>query len=242
MITDRKKRKLRGVIERVRRQLGLHDYRLTIRFLTAGDDPELKDLYALVHVDDIRKTIYVKFNETNVRSMSEGWLRRLALHELLHSFFWELDSLLENIMYKSDFSEYRKQAFRNRFTEIEHRKIFRLVRVLAPYSHRLASEPLKPLPKPKRRRKTRRKVKRKRASKRSTSRTSRTGRKPRSRKARAGTRKRPRSTARKRRSGTRSRSPRKRPSKTRTGSRTSRTRKRSTARRKTGKGRSGRRS
>jgi hypothetical protein len=138
MITDRKKRKLRGIIETVRRQLDLEDYRLTVRFTTATADPELRHNYAVVSVDDDRKTIYVKFNETNIRGMSPGWLRRLALHELLHSFFWELDSLLEEIMDKGGFSEYRKQAFRNKFVDIEHKKIHRLIRVLSPHSHKLA--------------------------------------------------------------------------------------------------------
>lgn len=141
MISDRKKRKLRGIIESVRRQLGLEDYHLTAKFNTATADRELKDNYALVSVDDERKTIYVKFNETNIRSMSPGWLRRLALHELLHSFFWELDSLFEEVLAKGDFSEYKKRVYRNRFMEIEHRKIYRLIRVLAPSSRPLKERP-----------------------------------------------------------------------------------------------------
>ncbi|GEM_PF-4821663 len=137
MISAKKKRKLRGTIESVRRQLGLEDYRLIARFNIASADKDLKDNYAVVSVNDDRKTIYLKLNETNCRSMSPGWLRRLALHELLHSFFWELDSLFEEVLEKGEFSEYRKRVYRNKFMEIEHRKIYRLIRMLSPGSHKM---------------------------------------------------------------------------------------------------------
>jgi hypothetical protein len=141
MISEKKKRKLRRTIESVRRQLGLEDYRLTARFNIASVDKDLKNNYAVVHVDDDRKTIYLKLNETICRSMSPGWLRRLALHELLHSFFWELDNLFEEVLAKGEFTEFRKEVYRNRFMEIEHKKIYRLVRVLAPSSHKMAQPP-----------------------------------------------------------------------------------------------------
>ena len=130
MIRDKKKREIRKIIRYYKNLLALSDYRLLSRFKTQGEDDDINDCYAVVQIDNDRKNIYLKLNRARLARMRMGNIKRLCLHELLHSFFWELSELFDDVIGNDSFSERKRGALKRRFEDIEHRKISHLVRVL----------------------------------------------------------------------------------------------------------------
>lgn len=131
MLRDKKKKSTKKVIKHYQRMLKLDDYRITSRFKTVGEDRDLKNQYAVVEIDNKNKTIYVKLNSIEWARMKGREMKRFILHELLHSFFWELSNLFDEVVINTRISLRKQGGYIRKFEEIEHRKINHLVRILS---------------------------------------------------------------------------------------------------------------
>ena len=127
---ERKKKLVRKVVQDFKRMLKLGDYRTTTRFKTARDDKEIKSAYAVVEIDNANKIIYIKFSAFDFNRMKMREIKRFVLHELLHSYFGELNSLFEEVLLKGKFSEAKRRSYVNKFDTIEHRKINQLIKIM----------------------------------------------------------------------------------------------------------------
>lgn len=130
MIREKKKKEIRKIIRHYKNLLALSDYRLISRFKTQREDEDMNHCYAVIQIDNERKNIYLKLNKADFARMRTGNIKRLCLHELLHSFFWELSELFDEVIGTHSFSQRKREALKRRFEEIEHRKINHLARVL----------------------------------------------------------------------------------------------------------------
>ncbi len=139
-MTNKKKRKIRKLIQTYRKLLGLNNYRLLSRFVTAREDKEMKDAYAVVSINGREKRIYIKLNSFEFNRMKMQAIRKLILHELLHTFFSELNDLFEELLRMSPLQEKKKERLKKRSDEVEHQKISLLIRDilrLQRYRHKL---------------------------------------------------------------------------------------------------------
>jgi len=127
---ERKKKQIKNIIRDYKRLLNLGDYRITSRFKTTREDNDLRGCYALVHVDNPNRRIYLRFNTWDSIKMKGSELKKLVLHELLHSFFWELSELFNNTIDGSDISPRQKELLKERFDNTENRKIDQLINVI----------------------------------------------------------------------------------------------------------------
>ena len=130
MIREKKKREIRKIIKYYKNLLALSDYRLLSRFKSQREDEDMNDCYAVIQIDNERKNIYLKLNKVDFARMRMGNIKRLCLHELLHSFFWELSELFDEVIGNDSFNQRKREALKRKFEDIEHRKIKHLVRVL----------------------------------------------------------------------------------------------------------------
>jgi len=53
-----------------------------------------------------------------------------VMHELLHSYFGELNELLVEVLDRGNFTEAKKRSFISKFDRIEHQKISHLIKVM----------------------------------------------------------------------------------------------------------------
>jgi len=130
MIEHRKKREIKDMIRDYKRLLNLGEYRITSRFKTTREDNDLRGCYALVLVDNQNKNIYLRFNTWDSIKMCRRDLRKLVLHELLHSFFWELSDLFNATTDKCDIAPRRKELLKQKYDNMENRKINQLINVV----------------------------------------------------------------------------------------------------------------
>jgi len=127
---ERKKKQIKNMIRDYKRLLNLGEYRITSRFKTTREDNDLRGCYALVQVDNPNKNIYLRFNTWDSIKMNRSELRKLVLHELLHSFFWELSDLFSGTIDKCDITHRQKELLKEKYDNIENRKINQLINVM----------------------------------------------------------------------------------------------------------------
>jgi len=130
MIGERKRKEIKNMIRDYKRLLNLGEYRITSRFKTTREDNDLRGCYALVLVDNQNKNIYLRFNTWDSIKMCRRDLRKLVLHELLHSFFWELSDLFYSTMDRLGIAPGKIKILGERFDNIENRKIDQLINVI----------------------------------------------------------------------------------------------------------------
>ena len=130
MIRERKRKEIKNMIRDYKKLLNLGEYRITSRFKTTREDNDLRGCYALVHVDNPNKNIYLRFNTWDSIKMGLRELRKLVLHELLHSFFWQLSDLFGDTIDKCDITPRRKELLKDRYDNIENRKIGQLIKIM----------------------------------------------------------------------------------------------------------------
>jgi len=131
MIGERKKNEIKNMIRDYKRLLNLGEYRITSRFKTTREDNDLRGCYALVRVDNQNKNIYLRFNTWDSIKMCRRDLRKLVLHELLHSFFWELNDLFGGTVDRWKISHRQKELLKQKYDNMENRKINQLISVVA---------------------------------------------------------------------------------------------------------------
>ena len=127
---ERKKKEIKNMIRDYKRLLNLGEYRITSRFKTTHEDNDLRGCYALVHIDNPNKNIYLRFNIWDSIKMKRRELRRLVLHELLHSFFWELSDLFSATIDKCEITSRQKELLKEKYDNMENRKINQMINVL----------------------------------------------------------------------------------------------------------------
>jgi len=127
---EKRKREIRDMIRDYKKLLDLHEYRTTSRFKNTYEDNDLRGCYALVHVDNPNKNIYLRFSTWDSIKMGRKKLKKLVLHELLHTFFWELGDLFSNTIDKYDITDRQKEQLKERYDNIENRKIDQLTKVV----------------------------------------------------------------------------------------------------------------
>jgi hypothetical protein len=127
---ERKKKQIKNMIRDYKRLLNLGEYRITSRFKTTREDNDLRGCYALVHVDNPNKSIYLRFNTWDSIKMNRSELNKLVLHELLHSFFWKLSDLFSATIDKRDITHRQKELLKEKYDNIENRKIDQLINVI----------------------------------------------------------------------------------------------------------------
>jgi len=130
MIRERKRKEIKKMIRDYKKLLNLGEYRITSRFKTTREDNDLRGCYALVQVDNPNKNIYLRFNTWDSIKMGRRELRKLVLHELLHSFFWQLSDLFGDTIDKGDITPRRKELLKDRYDNIENRKIGQLIKII----------------------------------------------------------------------------------------------------------------
>ena len=130
MIGERKKKEIKKMIKDYKRLLNLGEYTITSRFKTTREDNDLRGCYALVQVDNPNKNIYLRFNTWDSIKMGRRELRKLVLHELLHSFFWELSDLFGDIIDKCDITSRQKELLGDKYDNTENRKIGQLIKII----------------------------------------------------------------------------------------------------------------
>jgi len=130
MIGERKRNEIKNMIRDYKRLLNLGEYRITSRFKTTREDNDLRGCYALVRVDNQNKNIYLRFNTWDSIKMCRRDLRKLVLHELLHSFFWELSDLFGGTIDRWKISHRQKELLKQKYDNMENRKINQLISVV----------------------------------------------------------------------------------------------------------------
>jgi len=130
MIRERKRKEIKNMIRDYKKLLNLGEYRITSRFKTTREDNDLRGCYALVQVDNPNRNIYLRFNIWDSIKMGRRELRKLVLHELLHSFFWELSDLFGDTTEKCDITPRRQELLKDRYDNIENRKIGQLIKII----------------------------------------------------------------------------------------------------------------
>lgn len=130
MIRERKRKEIKNMIRDYKKLLNLGEYRITSRFKTTREDNDLRGCYALVQVDNPNKNIYLRFNTWDSVKMGRRELRKLVLHELLHSFFWQLSDLFGDTIDKGDITPRQKELLNDRYDNIENRKIGQLIKII----------------------------------------------------------------------------------------------------------------
>jgi len=130
MIRERKRKEIKNMIRDYKKLLNLGEYRITSRFKTTREDNDLRGCYALVQVDNPNKNIYLRFNTWDSIKMGRRELRKLVLHELLHSFFWQLSDLFGDTIDKGDITPRQKELLNDRYDNIENRKIGQLIKII----------------------------------------------------------------------------------------------------------------
>jgi len=130
MIGERKKKEIKNMIRDYKRLLNLGEYTITSRFKTTREDNDLRGCYALVHMDNPNKNIYLRFNTWDSIKMGRRELRRLVLHELLHSFFWGLSELFGATIDRCEITSRQKELLREKYDNMENRKINQLINVM----------------------------------------------------------------------------------------------------------------
>jgi len=130
MIGERKKKEIKNMIRDYKRLLNLGEYTITSRFKTTREDNDLRGCYALVYVDNPNKNIYLRFSIWDSIKMNQRELRKLVLHELLHSFFWELSDLFSDTIDKYKITPRRKELLKNKYDNMENRKIGQLIKII----------------------------------------------------------------------------------------------------------------
>jgi len=130
MKEEKKKREIKNMIKDYKRLLNLGEYRITSRFKTTREDNDLKGCYALVYVDNPNKNIYLRFSTWDSIKMNRRELRKLVLHELLHSFFWELSDLFSATIDKCKITHRQKELLKDKYDNIENRKIGQLIKII----------------------------------------------------------------------------------------------------------------
>jgi len=133
---EKKKKEIKNIIRDYKRLLNLHEYRITSRFKTTREDNDLRGCYALVYVDNPNRNIYLRFNTWDSIKMNGKRLRKLVLHELLHSFFWELSDLFSATMDRFEITPRQKELLREKYDNIENRKINQLINVMLSWKDR----------------------------------------------------------------------------------------------------------
>jgi hypothetical protein len=127
---ERKKKQIKNMIRDYKSLLNLGEYRITSRFKTTREDNDLRGCYALVHVDNPNKSIYLRFNTWDSIKMNRSELKKLVLHELLHSFFWKLSDLFNDTTDKSYISLRQKELLKEKYDNMENRKIDQLINII----------------------------------------------------------------------------------------------------------------
>jgi len=127
---EKRKREIRDMIRDYKKLLDLREYRTTSRFKTTHEDNDLRGCYALVDVDNPNKKIYLRFNRWDSMKMGKKELRKVVLHELLHSFFWELSDLFNYSIDKGKITDRQKELLKEKYENIENRKIDQLTKVV----------------------------------------------------------------------------------------------------------------
>jgi len=130
MEEDKKKREIKNMIRDYKRLLNLGEYRITSRFKTTREDDDLRGCYALVYVDNPNKNIYLRFSIWDSIKMNRRELRNLVLHELLHSFFWELSDLFSDTIDKRKITPRQKELLKEKYDNIENRRIDQLIKII----------------------------------------------------------------------------------------------------------------
>jgi hypothetical protein len=130
MIGERKRKEIKKMIRDYKRLLNLGEYTITSRFKTTREDNDLRGCYALVYVDNPNKNIYLRFNVWDSIKMNRRELRKLVLHELLHSFFWELSDLFSATIDKFKITHRQKELLKERYDNMENRKIGQLIKFI----------------------------------------------------------------------------------------------------------------
>ena len=90
----------------------------------------MKDAYAVVEINNEDKIIYIKLNLCDFNRMKMKDIKQLALHELLHSFFWELSDLFDEVLKNAHFSKVKEKRLKTKFDELEHRRINHHLKIL----------------------------------------------------------------------------------------------------------------
>lgn len=129
-MTEAKKKRIRKIIKEYAGLLELENYHILSKFKTAAEDSELKNAFAIVAIDDQKKTIYIRLNSYEFNKMGIREIRRYILHELLHSFFSELSDFFDQVLKRANFSKAKAKVLRNKFDSLEHKKIYHLIRVM----------------------------------------------------------------------------------------------------------------
>ncbi|MFB0528146.1 MAG: hypothetical protein ACETVT_04665 [bacterium] len=140
---NKKKKEIKKMIRDYKRLLNLGEYRITSRFKTTREDNDLRGCYALVYVDNPNKNIYLMFNIWDSIKMNRRELRKLVLHELLHSFFWELSDLFSATIDKYKITPRQKELLKERYDNIENRKIDRLRKIMVKLERQRAKRIIK---------------------------------------------------------------------------------------------------
>lgn len=130
MKENKKKKEIKKMIRDYKRLLNLGEYRITSRFKTTREDNDLKGCYALVYVDNPNKNIYLRFSIWDSIKMNRRGLRKLVLHELLHSFFWELSDLFSATIDKYKITHRQKELLKDKYDNMENRKIGQLIKII----------------------------------------------------------------------------------------------------------------
>jgi hypothetical protein len=130
---ERKKKLVRQLVRDFKHMLHLQGYRTVTRFKTASEDKDIKTAYAIVELDSSRKLIYIKFSSHDFNRMKMREIKRYVLHELLHSYFGELNELFDEALQIGKFSEAKRRSYLRKFDQVEHTKINRLIKVMFMY-------------------------------------------------------------------------------------------------------------
>ena len=130
MKEEKKKGEIKNMIRDYKKLLNLGEYRITSRFKTTREDNDLKGCYALVYVDNPNKNIYLRFSTWDSIKMNRRELRKLVLHELLHSFFWELSDLFSATIDKCKITHRQKELLKDKYDNMENRKIGQLRKII----------------------------------------------------------------------------------------------------------------
>lgn len=143
MKEDKKKKEIKNMIRDYKRLLNLGEYRITSRFKTTREDDDLRGCYALVYVDNPNKNIYLRFSIWDSIKMNRRELRKLVLHELLHSFFWELSDLFSATIDKRKITPRKKELLKDKYDNMENRKIGQLIKIITKLERQRAKRIIK---------------------------------------------------------------------------------------------------
>lgn len=122
-----KQKEIRKLVSLWKRKLCLWDYSHKTYFKNESEDEIFKTAAAFIQISEQAKQLTITINNQELRKLTIKRFEHNIIHELCHKFYasiWELFSEITNQM-----NEETKTRLNKKFDDLEHKEIFKLVRI-----------------------------------------------------------------------------------------------------------------